>query len=106
MRKEETIKEIIIEILVRHDYDMRRAFIFVSFLNVKAIGVQGDMRTYHKPVLIEILNEEEYAIAIPYDILDEISNKITNSIKDTNKVVWEITKNNWCVGGKSKGDKL
>jgi GMP synthase (glutamine-hydrolysing) len=49
-------------------------------LPIKSVGVQGDARSYKHPVLI--------SGKLDWDILEEISSKITNNFRDINRVVF------------------
>ncbi len=68
---------------------------FAVLLPVKSVGVQGDERSYKYPVVIRIIESEDAMTAnftkIPYDILERMSTRITNEIRDVNRVVYDIT---------------
>lgn len=51
----------------------------VEVLPVRSVGVQGDSRTYKHPVLLRGV--------IDFALLGEVSTAITNSVKETNRVV-------------------
>lgn len=60
----------------------------VRMYNVRTVGVQGDQRTYSYPVEIRLspgIWEPEF--------LAELSNKITNTISEVNRVVYFLSKN-------------
>jgi len=54
--------------------------------NVKSIGVQGDQRTYAYPAEITLFLRKNFIWEPKF--LSELSNKITNEIKDINRVVY------------------
>jgi GMP synthase (glutamine-hydrolysing) len=68
---------------------------FAVLLPVKSVGVQGDERSYKYPVVIRIIESEDAMTAnftkIPYEILERMSTRITNEIKEVNRVVYDIT---------------
>ena len=65
------------------------------FLPVKAVGVQGDSRSYKNVIAIRIVNSIDAMSAgfskLPYSVLEEMSSRITNEIKEVNRVVYDIT---------------
>lgn len=68
---------------------------FAILLPIKSVGVQGDARSYKYPVVIRIIESKDAMTAnfskIPYEILEKISTRITNEIKDVNRVLYDIT---------------
>lgn len=68
---------------------------FTVLLPVKSVGVQGDARSYKYPLVLRIIESRDAMTAnfskIPYDVLEKISCRITNEIKDVNRVVYDIT---------------
>jgi len=68
---------------------------FVVLLPVKSVGVMGDSRTYEWTAVIRSVNSVDAMTAdwsrIPYDTLAAISNRIVNSVKRVNRVVYDIT---------------
>ena len=68
---------------------------FAVLLPVKTVGVMGDKRTYSWPVVLRCVSSEDGMTAdwskIPYEILEKISNRIVNEVKDVNRVVFDIT---------------
>jgi GMP synthase (glutamine-hydrolysing) len=68
---------------------------FAVLLPVKNVGVQGDARSYKYPVVIRIIESKDAMTAnfskIPYDILERMSTRITNDIREVNRVVYDIT---------------
>lgn len=69
---------------------------FAVLLPVQSVGVQGDKRVYGKTIVIRAVQSVDgmsaaYS-AIPHQILDRISTRITNVMKDKiNRVVYDIT---------------
>ncbi len=69
---------------------------FAVLLPVKTVGVQGDIRAYSYTVAVRAVQSVDAMTAayskIPHDVLDQISIRITNSMKDKiNRVVFDIT---------------
>jgi len=67
----------------------------VLLADVRSVGVQGDGRTYGHPVVLRPVTSEDAMTAdwarVPYDVLARISNRITNEVRDINRVVLDIT---------------
>lgn len=68
---------------------------FAVLLPVKSVGIQGDERSYKNPIVLRIIESRDAMTAtfshIPHHILERISTRITNEIKGTNRVVYDIT---------------
>lgn len=67
----------------------------VLLADVRSVGVQGDGRTYGHPIVLRPVSSEDAMSAdwsrVPYDVLAHISTRITNEVKDVNRVVLDIT---------------
>jgi GMP synthase (glutamine-hydrolysing) len=67
----------------------------VLLADVRSVGVQGDGRTYGHPVVLRPVSSEDAMTAdfsrLPYDVLARISTRITNEVKEVNRVVLDIT---------------
>ena len=68
---------------------------FAVLTSVRTIGVMGDSRTYNYTLAIRAVTSVDGMTAdwarIPYDVLEKISNRIVNEVKDINRVVYDIT---------------
>ncbi|MEW5748096.1 MAG: glutamine-hydrolyzing GMP synthase [Candidatus Thermoplasmatota archaeon] len=69
---------------------------FAVLLPVRSVGVQGDIRAYGYTVAVRAVDSVDAMSAvyakIPHDVLEAISCRITNSMKDkVNRVVYDIT---------------
>jgi GMP synthase (glutamine-hydrolysing) len=69
---------------------------FAAFLPVMSVGVHGDQRAYGGTVAIRAVESIDGMSAaysrMPHDVLDKISRRITNEMKDrVNRVVYDIT---------------
>ena len=64
-------------------------------LPVKTVGVMGDNRTYEYLCLVRAITSEDGMTAHFFEFkksfIQEISNKIVNSIRGINRVVYDIT---------------
>lgn len=67
----------------------------VLLADVHSVGVQGDGRTYGNPIVLRPVSSEDAMTAdwsrVPYEILEVISTRITNEVKDVNRVVLDLT---------------
>ena len=63
--------------------------------DVRSVGVQGDERTYGHPVVLRPVSSEDAMTAdwtrVPYDVLARISTRITNEVREVNRVVLDVT---------------
>ena len=69
---------------------------FAALLPVKSVGVHGDVRVYGETVVVRAVQSLDGMSAryseIPHSILQKISTRITNSLKESvNRVVYDIT---------------
>ena len=67
----------------------------VLLADVRSVGVQGDGRTYGHPVVLRPVTSEDAMTAdwgrLPYEVLERISTRITNEVREVNRVVLDIT---------------
>ncbi len=67
----------------------------VLLADVRSVGVQGDGRTYGHPIVLRPVSSEDAMTAdwsrLPYEVLATISTRITNEVKDVNRVVLDVT---------------
>jgi GMP synthase (glutamine-hydrolysing) len=68
---------------------------FAVLLPIKTVGVMGDERTYENVIAVRSVDSRDAMTAdwsrIPYDVLGSISNRIINSVKGVNRVVYDIS---------------
>jgi GMP synthase (glutamine-hydrolysing) len=67
----------------------------VLLADVRSVGVQGDGRTYGHPAVLRPVSSEDAMTAdwtrLPYDVLARISTRITNEVREINRVVLDVT---------------
>lgn len=70
-------------------------FPVVLLADVRSVGVQGDHRTYGHPVVLRPVTSEDAMTAdwarLPYDVLERVSTRITNEVREINRVTVDIT---------------
>jgi GMP synthase (glutamine-hydrolysing) len=68
---------------------------FTVLTGMRSVGVMGDERTYDYTLALRAVTTTDFMTAdwarIPYDILEKISNRIVNEVKDINRIVYDIT---------------
>ncbi len=68
---------------------------FAVLLPVQTVGVMGDERTYEYVVALRAVNSVDGMTAdwsrLPYDFLARVSNKIINTVRGVNRVVYDIS---------------
>ena len=62
---------------------------------MKSVGVMGDERTYAYTVGLRVVSSEDGMTAdwvrLPYEVIDVISRRIVNEVKDVNRIVYDVT---------------
>ncbi|WP_394275722.1 glutamine-hydrolyzing GMP synthase [Luteococcus sp.] len=70
-------------------------FPVVLLADVRSVGVQGDGRTYGHPIVLRPVTSEDAMTAdwgrLPYDLLEQMSTRITNEVREVNRVVVDVT---------------
>jgi GMP synthase (glutamine-hydrolysing) len=68
---------------------------FAVLLPVRTVGVMGDERTYENVIAIRVVDSVDAMTAdwskIPYEVLAQISNRIINSVRGVNRVVYDVS---------------
>ncbi|MBC7327475.1 glutamine-hydrolyzing GMP synthase [bacterium] len=68
---------------------------FAVLLPVRTVGVMGDRRTYDYTVAVRVVSSEDAMTAdwvrLPYEVLENISNRITREVEGVNRVVYDIS---------------
>ena len=68
---------------------------FAVLTNMRSVGVMGDGRTYDYTLALRGVTTTDFMTAdwarIPFDLLEKISNRIINEVRDINRIVYDIT---------------
>ncbi|MCO5560824.1 hypothetical protein L7F22_014444 [Adiantum nelumboides] len=68
---------------------------FAVLLPVRAVGVQGDKRTYDQVIALRAAQTTDFMTAtwypFSYDFLSKVSNRITNEVQGVNRVVYDVS---------------
>jgi len=68
---------------------------FTILTGIKTVGVMGDERTYDYVVALRAVTTMDFMTAnwakIPHEVLEKVSNRILNEIKNVNRVLYDIT---------------
>ncbi len=86
---------IFMEELHRADWYQKVSQAFVVFLPVKSVGVVGDARRYSYVLAVRAVETIDFMTArwahLPYDLLETVSNRIINEIRDVSRVTYDIS---------------
>jgi GMP synthase (glutamine-hydrolysing) len=62
---------------------------------IRSVGVMGDARTYTHPVILRAVTSDDAMTAdwarLPYELLQTVSNRITNEVPGLNRVVYDVS---------------
>ena len=68
---------------------------FAVLLPIQTVGIMGDERTYENVIAVRSVDSLDAMTAdwskIPHDVLGRISNRMINSIKGVNRIVYDIS---------------
>ncbi|MGH7811900.1 MAG: glutamine-hydrolyzing GMP synthase, partial [Candidatus Binatia bacterium] len=68
---------------------------FAVLLPVKTVGVVGDERSYENVVALRVVDSQDGMtadwVALPFELLGKISNRILNEVRGVNRVVYDIS---------------
>jgi len=83
------------EEMMKHDWYYKVWQSFCVFLPVKSVGVIGDERNYSYVIAVRVVESVDAMTAdwtrLPYDLLQVISNRITNEVRGVSRVVLDIS---------------
>ena len=68
---------------------------FAVLLPISTVGVMGDKRTYSNVVAVRVIESVDGMTAdwykLPYEVMNNISNRIINEVDGVNRVVYDIS---------------
>ena len=68
---------------------------FAVLTSMRSVGVMGDGRTYDYTLALRGVTTTDFMTAdwarIPYDVLERVSNRIVNEVRNINRIVYDIT---------------
>ena len=68
---------------------------FAVLTNMRSVGVMGDGRTYDYTLALRGVTTTDFMTAdfakIPYEVLEKVSARIVNEVKNVNRVVYDVT---------------
>ncbi len=68
---------------------------FAVLTSMRSVGVMGDGRTYDYTLALRGVSTSDFMTAdfsrIPYDVLEKVSVRIVNEVKNINRIVYDIT---------------
>ena len=86
---------IFMEELYKTGWYQKTSQAFAVFLPVKSVGVVGDNRAYDYVIALRAVVTVDFMTAkwahIPYDILENISNRIINEVRGISRVTYDIS---------------
>jgi GMP synthase (glutamine-hydrolysing) len=86
---------IFIDELRKADWYDKTSQAFAVFLPVKSVGVVGDARAYEWVIALRAVETVDFMTAhwahLPYDLLDTVSRRIINQLRDISRVVYDIS---------------
>ena len=87
--------DIFIEELYKNNLYEKVSQAFVVLLPVKSVGVMGDERTYEFTAVVRSANTIDFMTAtfskLPWDFLENVSNRIINEVSGINRVAYDIS---------------
>jgi GMP synthase (glutamine-hydrolysing) len=68
---------------------------FAVLLPVQSVGIMGDGRTYEDVIAVRAIQTADFMTAdwypLPYEVLQRISTRVTNSVRGVNRVVYDVS---------------
>ncbi len=76
-------------------YDSKIWQYFAALPNIRSVGVMGDERTYSHAIALRAVTSTDGMTSdwarIPFELLERISNRIVNEVRNVNRVFYDIT---------------
>ena len=89
------VDDIFISALREFDLYAKTAQALAVLTPIRSVGVMGDGRTYANTVALRAVSSQDYMTAewtrLPHEFLATVANRIVNSVKEVNRVVYDIT---------------
>jgi GMP synthase (glutamine-hydrolysing) len=86
---------IFMEELVRSGWYDKTAQAFAVFQPIKSVGVVGDGRRYAWVIALRAVETIDFMTArfahLPYDLIETVSNRIMNEIKEVSRVTYDVS---------------
>ena len=86
---------IFIEELYAADWYHKTSQAFAVFVPVKSVGVVGDARRYEWVIALRAVETIDFMTArwahLPYEFLEQVSNRIMNEISGVSRVTYDIS---------------
>ena len=87
--------EILLEEIVSANLYRTTSQVFAVLLPIQSVGVMGDGRSYESVVALRSVETQDFMTAdwsrLPYEVLAEVSSRISNEVKGINRVVYDIS---------------
>ncbi len=68
---------------------------FAVLATMRSVGVKGDFRTYEHPIILRVVQTDDFMTAdwadLNHELLATISNRIVNEVPGVNRVLYDIT---------------
>ncbi|MCL1828618.1 MAG: glutamine-hydrolyzing GMP synthase [Oscillospiraceae bacterium] len=68
---------------------------FAALTDMRSVGVTGDSRTYDRAIALRAVTTSDFMTAdfarIPYEVLERVSQRIVNEVKQVNRVFYDVT---------------
>ncbi|MCH3909871.1 MAG: glutamine-hydrolyzing GMP synthase [Bacilli bacterium] len=83
------------EEIAKYGLDPKPSQYFAALSNMRSVGVKGDSRSYDYAVVLRAVSTDDFMtakpVALPYDLLSIVSDRIVNEVKGVNRVLYDFT---------------
>ena len=87
--------EILLEEIVSANLYRTTSQVFAVLLPIQSVVVMVDGRSYESVVALRSVETQDFMTAdwsrLPYEVLAEVSNRISNEVKGVNRVIYDIS---------------